>query len=101
MTRVSWHPLARRELFEASEFYENESNGLGEAFLDQVQEALDRLRRHPRAGQEVLADIRRFLISRFPYSLVYRIEEDRRHDRIFLLAVAHQKRRPRYWARRV
>jgi plasmid stabilization system protein ParE len=98
---VAWHPLARRELFEASGFYDKESKGLGDIFLDEVQEALGHLKRHPRLGRELLPQVRRFLVSRFPYSLIYRIETDRRRSRIFILAVAHQKRRPRYWTRRV
>lgn len=101
MIRLAWHPLARSELFEATEFYEKESSGLGGLFLDRVQVALDHLRRHPRVGRELLPEVRRFLVLRFPYSLVYRIEAVRRQERIFILAVAHQKRRPRYWARRL
>ena len=40
-------------------------------------------------------------MSRFPYSLIYRIEKVGQRDQIFILAVAHQKRRPRYWAKRI
>jgi plasmid stabilization system protein ParE len=101
VTPVSWHPLARRELFEASAYYEGEPEGLGEVFLDEVQQGLEHLKFHPRIGREVLSEVRRFLVSRFPYSIVYRIEKYRRRERIFVLAVAHQKRRPRYWAKRV
>lgn len=101
MTPASWHPLARRELLEASAFYEAESEGLGAMLLDEVQHALERLGHHSRVGREVLPEVRRLLVSRFPYSIVYRIERDQGRDRIFILAVAHHKRRPRYWARRV
>jgi plasmid stabilization system protein ParE len=41
--------------------------------------------------------LRRFVLPRFPYSLIYR------HlgaDEVRILAVAHQKRRPRYWTGR-
>lgn len=101
MSPVSWHPLARRELLEASAFYEGESEGLGEVFLDEVQETLEHLKLHPRVGRKVLPEVCRFLVSRFPYGIVYRIERNRQRERIFVLAVAHQKRRPRYWAKRV
>ena len=100
MTRVSWHPLAKRELFEASGFYEGESEGLGEIFLDAVQHGIERLKLHRRAGRQILGKIRRLLVGRFPYSIVYRIERVRQHERLFILAGAHQKRRPRYWTRR-
>jgi hypothetical protein len=66
VTPVSWHPLARRELFEASDFYDKQSKGLGDIFLDEVQEALGHLKHHPRLGRELLPEVRRFLVLRFP-----------------------------------
>ena len=100
MTSVSWHRLARRELFEASAFYNERNEGLGEVFLDEVQVGLDRVALHPRAGREVLRGIRRFLIARFPYSLDYVLEERGEAADVFILAVAHQKRHPWYWVGR-
>ena len=100
MTPLSWHPLARRELFEASGFYDQESAGLGGIFLDEVDEALDHIKLYPRTGREVLPEVRRWLVSRFPYSIFYHIEKDHERERIFILAIAHQKKRPYYWARR-
>lgn len=100
MTSLAWHPLARRELFEASAYYDGESRGLGSIFLDAVEQALERLAVHPRAGRRVLGATRSYLIARFPYSLVYRIEKASSRERLFVLAVAHHKRRPRYWAGR-
>lgn len=101
MTGISWHPLARRELFEASTFYDGESRGLGEAFLDAVEQALERLRLHPKAGRIVLGETRRYLVHRFPYAVVYRVEEGGGRPQLYILAIAHQKRRPRYWRKRV
>lgn len=102
MTPVSWHPLARQELFEASSFYDGESSGLGEVFLDAVEQALEHLRIHPEAGPVVLRQARRYLVARFPYSIIYRCDEEAasRRPRLFVLAIAHHKRRPRYWASR-
>lgn len=97
MIGAAWHSLAKRELFEGSDFYEREVAGLGEAFLTQVEKAVDQIRRHPRSGPPILGTNRRCRVSRFPYNLVYRIES----DRIFILALAHHKRRPYYWARRI
>jgi plasmid stabilization system protein ParE len=99
--RVGWHPLARLELFEASGFYEGEAEGLGEIFLGAVEQGLERLRLHPRAGRKVLGQIRRYVVVRFPYSVLYRVEEDLQSDCLFILAVAHHKRRPHYWAKRI
>lgn len=96
MIRAAWHPLAKRELFESQDFYEDRATGLGAAFLDSVEAAVTGIRRHSHSGSSVDVSLRRSRVLRFPYSLIYRIEE----KRIFILAVAHDKRKPRYWAGR-
>jgi hypothetical protein len=47
--RAAWHPLARRELFEGSDFYDREVAGLGESFT-RVEKAVDQIRRYPHSG---------------------------------------------------
>ncbi|MEZ4311201.1 MAG: type II toxin-antitoxin system RelE/ParE family toxin [Polyangiaceae bacterium] len=90
---VVFHPLAEEELNEAAAYYAEARPGLGEAFLNEAQRALDALSHSPLAGTTVDRDVRWWLLSRFPYSILYRALPD--HIRV--LAVAHQKRRPLYW----
>ncbi|MCB1057216.1 MAG: type II toxin-antitoxin system RelE/ParE family toxin [Acidobacteria bacterium] len=96
MIQVSWHPHAVRELFEASDFYESESNGLGSIFLETVENALERLRTYPLATTKLQGNQRKLVLPRFPYSIVLHL----RGSQLRVLAVAHHKRRPRYWRRR-
>ena len=93
---IARHPLAKRELFEAQDFYENRAAGLGAAFLETVETATANIRRYPHSGSAVDTVLRQSRVVRFPYSLIYRVEE----ERLFILAVSHDKRRPRYWAGR-
>jgi len=51
---------------------------------------------HPKLGKPVSSRVRALPISRFPYSVIYRITP----EAIIVLAVAHQRRRPAYWAQR-
>jgi toxin ParE1/3/4 len=103
VTALAWHPIARQELFEASDFYERESAGLGSAFLDAVESTLRMLSAHPKSGRIVLGQARNKVVSKFPYSLVYRLPDGAsgRADTIVILAVSHHKRRPLYWAARL
>ena len=78
---------------EASVFYEAASPNLGVDFLDDVQRVIDLLGDHPLLGQPVGGDLRRALLHRFPFSLVYAVEP----NAILIVAVAHQSRRPEYW----
>lgn len=96
MERVSFHRLAHREVSEAGEFYQLESPGLGVAFLDEVEFCTQTILQYPEAGQLIVGNIRRRLLRRFPYALLYSIKSD--HIRI--LAVMNLKRRPMYWVGR-
>ena len=50
----------------------------------------------PEAGGILIGDVRRRLVRRYPYSVLYTI----RSEHIRLLAVMHAKRRPMYWVDR-
>ena len=88
---------AEEELIEAGQFYESEAAGLGTEFLDEVQRAIDVLREYPQSGRPIGRNVRRALLIRFPFSLIYADEP----DVILVIAVAHQRRRPGYWRRRI
>ena len=94
--RVVFHELAEEELNEAAAYYAQARPGLGDAFLAEAHRAVDALASSPLAGTVVDRDVRWWLLSRFPYSILYRARPDR-PDHIRVLAVAHQKRRPLYW----
>jgi plasmid stabilization system protein ParE len=93
MPEIALHESADEEFKAAIAFYESQQPGLGDAFLQRASESFELILAQPLAGQ-VLADaFRRRLIRQFPYSIVYRIE----NDTVFVLAVAHWSRRPDYW----
>jgi toxin ParE1/3/4 len=89
----SYAPEAREELLEAIQYYENESPGLGAAFLAAVQEGLEYLLQFPKSAPILSGKVRRKVLNRFSYSLLYSL----RGEEIRILAVMNQKRRPFYW----
>jgi plasmid stabilization system protein ParE len=82
---------------EAARWYETHHSGLGVEFLDAVDAAVARIAEGPRVGSPVpgVSDlaIRRRPVRRFPYHVVY-VELS---DRLQVLAIAHDRRRPGYW----
>lgn len=92
-----FHPLAEQELVDAASHYEEQRPGLGLEYLEEVEHAVNFLIRYPGSGSTVRGSIRRLVLPRFPYSLLYRVLED---TCIRVLAVAHHKRRPQYWISR-
>jgi plasmid stabilization system protein ParE len=87
---VSFNLLAERELNDAVQYYELGSPGLGAAFLTEVESCCDAIVTHPEAGHRVLGSIRRWLVRRFPYAVIYTT----RPNEIRVLAVMNLKRRP-------
>jgi plasmid stabilization system protein ParE len=96
MGQASFHELADRELSEAAQYYELETPGLGSAFVNEVERCLRSVSQHPEAGTAVHGPVRRRLLRRFPYALLYSIKG----DGIRVLAVMNLKRRPTYWVGR-
>jgi plasmid stabilization system protein ParE len=94
--RVSFHPDAFREVEEAQAWYEERSMLAASAFLHELSLALRRLRESPQRYPVGPVGTRRVLLDRFPFTIYFRNTE----DVVIIVAVAHQKRRPGYWANR-
>jgi plasmid stabilization system protein ParE len=94
--QVEFAPEARAEFDDARRYYEQQVPGLGERFRVEVRDALRRMRQWPLAALVERGDIRRLVLSRFPYKLLYAVEA----DHLYVVAVAHQHRAPEYWVDR-
>jgi len=93
---IEFHPSARAELDASVDFYESRLEGLGIRLLAAVEEVTERIAASPGAGSPLAGGFRKRLVAGFPFSIVYRISD----EQVFLVAVAHQHRRPEYWRRR-
>ena len=96
MKDVTFHPVARAELDASTEFYESCLTGLGLRFLAAVEEATNRIAESPDAGAPLGGGFRKRLVPGFPFSIIYRA----RDEEVYLVAIAHQHRRPGYWRSR-
>lgn len=99
--RVGLDPRASAELDEAAEWYEARRAGLGRELVVEVRAVINALSRSPRAGSPIdglnpAIDVRRVGVPRFPYQVVYLT----RADDVVVIAVAHDRRLPAYWASR-
>jgi plasmid stabilization system protein ParE len=99
--RVEILDVAQDEASDAAAYYEREVPGLGYDYLAELDRATiaigEQPETWPRFGVVRQQTVRRFLLSRFPYSVVYVL----RDDHALVVAVAHASRRPTYWARRI
>lgn len=96
MKPLAFHPKAEAEFTRDAEFYTEQNPRLAREFADAVSEALAFVRENPEAGTPLRGALRRWLVRRFPCSVIYREEQ----DRIYVLALAPHRRRPEYWRKR-
>jgi len=93
----SFHHETRDEFVETIKYYEACEAGLGYDFSIEVHSAIQNIVSYPKAWPVIEEDVRRYLVNRFPYGILYSIEA----DKIFILAIMHQRRHPDYWKRRL
>jgi toxin ParE2 len=87
---------AKEELEAGVSFYDSELPGLGLDFALEVRQLCHRIVDSPAAGFEIRPDVRRRMLRRFPYSILYAVE----NGEVLVIAVVHQSRRPGYWHHR-
>ncbi|MFC5863485.1 type II toxin-antitoxin system RelE/ParE family toxin [Acidicapsa dinghuensis] len=97
MPRVTVHPEAENEIDQAFEWYWAQSRDAAADFLDELAIVQARIRRSPRQFPSVSSSLRKATLHRYPYYLLFR-EVD---EEVQILVVAHAKRRPGYWKKRL
>jgi toxin ParE1/3/4 len=90
-------PEARQEYDNAFDYYEAQRAGLGTTFAGRIQDVLARIGKSPKMHGVVLGDIRKAVVTKFPYCVYYR----ELADRVEVIAVFHTSRDPADWQRRV
>ena len=98
MRKITFHEEADSEIHEAAIYYEERATNLGLSFIEEIEKTTQCILANPRACQFVSEEVRQAQVTRFPYSILYVIESD---EHIRVIAVAHQKRRPEYWRKRL
>jgi plasmid stabilization system protein ParE len=96
------HPViftlpARAELIDAQDWYENEAPGLGRRFREAVDAVVERMSDTPRQFPVIYKNVRRALLRRFPYALMFVIEAD---ETLIVIACFHGSRDPAHWQKR-
>jgi len=69
--KLRWHAEARAEADAAAAFYNDRQPDPAQRFLNDLEEALRRIQRHPQAYRQVEATIRKCRVAHFPYGVIY------------------------------
>ena len=91
------HSEAIAELDGAVAYYQNQRSGLGLDFLADVERAFSKIQQHPELGRSYkIRGLRRYVLQRFPFFIFYAELK----ACIWIVAIAHSKRKPDYWRKR-
>ena len=93
---IDIHPEAIAEAQAANLWYRERSVSAAEAFLAELDLAVEAIAEDPEMWPRYVYGTRRYIFHRFPFFLVYRETA----DRLEIIAVAHGRRKPGYWKSR-
>jgi plasmid stabilization system protein ParE len=89
---------AKLDLQDVYDWYEKEKTGLGQEFLDEFELALRKIDQNPLHASYYDGQCRSTSLKRFPYSLIYLVNEIKAE--VYIIAVSHQHRRPSWFSKR-
>ena len=89
--QIRFQPEAEADLAEARLWYALQREGLDDALMQRVEEALQRIVCAPYAYQIVYRQLRRAVLHQFPFAIFYRPTA----DEIRVFAVYHSSRDPK------
>lgn len=96
MTNVYFHPEVARDIRESFVWYESQAKGLGDDFINELESAYETIAGLPGVWPLFKKGYRRYILTRFPFAVIYR----QSYEKIYVVAVMHQSRKPDYWLKR-
>jgi hypothetical protein len=97
MPEIEYHPEAETEVFEAFQWYGKIDQEVCQRFKVELDRAESLILRSPNSWAPYFHSTRGFRFNGFPFVLAY----IQRNERIIAVALAHTRRRPGYWSRRL
>ncbi|MFN5543410.1 MAG: type II toxin-antitoxin system RelE/ParE family toxin [Betaproteobacteria bacterium] len=95
--KITFDERARGEVEAVRAYYfEYASPMIAERWIDSVEHAGAQLTHYPTIGHSVSPRLRQLSLQKFPYSLIYRLDQ----ERIVVIAVAAHRRKPGHWKNR-
>ena len=98
---IEFFEAALHDLKISKEYYSKIHHDLGVHFLNDIEAALKRIKKHPNACtmHPNFSHLRLKQCKRFPFTIIY--HPDFKAKTAYIVAVAHQKREPNYWTDRI
>jgi plasmid stabilization system protein ParE len=88
---------ADAEFQEEIAYFDQQSPGLGDRFVADVEATVRNIREYPDSGSHISRNVRKRVLRVFHYNILYLNEP----EEVVVIAVAAHKRRPGYWRKRL
>ena len=95
--RFVYHPDALAEYTDGALYFDERVPGLGADFTVEMDNAIAVILEAPDRWRILEEDVRRYLVHRFPYGILYTIED----GYVLIVAMMHLSREPGYWRHRI
>ncbi len=96
MLDIEFHPDVANEIKSSYQWYQKQADGLGQDYLTELESSFQTICELPKTWPKFEKGFRRFLLSKFPFSVIYQSNE----NKILVVAVMHNSRKPGYWSER-
>jgi len=96
MVNLFFHPDVSSEIKASYDWYQEQADGLGEDFLNELEYSYQAIVEFFDTWPKFSKDFRRFILSRFPFSIIYR----KNNESVYVIAIMHHSRKPGYWLER-
>ena len=97
MTQLVFSKLAQADVLAAGRWYAERAPRSAALFAVEIDRAVARIAAAPASWPQVSPRLRRCVVRRFPYLLLFRIQSD---GSVLVAAVAHQRQSPAFWQQR-
>lgn len=94
MYTLAINELANLEYSNAYDWYETQSDGLGDRFECEVEQIIEAILKNPFLFNVTKRNYREAVVSVFPYSVVYTVRK--RTNTVYITAIFHTSRNPRF-----
>ena len=91
--KIKFTTAAHFEFKKAIEYYNSVRDGLGYEFVLEIDKGIKNIEKFDSAWQLLSAGIRRYLIKRFPYGIIYSKDK----DTIIVLSIMCLHQKPEKW----
>ena len=96
MPKLLFHPDIAHEVKASYDWYQEQAQGLGDDFLNELEAAYETIETMPHTWPKFQQHFRRFLLNKFPFSIIYHLTP----NTIYVVAIMHHSRKPYYWKNR-